>query len=186
MIPDTFSPVCKVLRDCSKSSSKLSVFSFLISSDIFLFTSLITESGVEAPAVMNTARQPPNTSVSSCPAFSINTVFLQQDRQSLYRLFELLLDGSPITMTPSDLAARIMASDCLNSVALHIVSKNSTSLQEVFNLFTNSPYFFMLKVVWATTEIGIRRLLPIKLSISSSVKATVCSPQREHMPLTSG
>lgn len=151
MTPVTLSPVFKVLKDCSRSSSKL--HSSLRFSAIRFFTSCIMPGGVEAPAAIAIVLQTEKRARSSFRSWSASSMCRtvgQTAAASAYSFCVLELCAPPTISTPSLDCASATTSFCRSSVTLHIVSK---IFAFVYRFLKNLQNFFhspTSKVVCAT------------------------------------
>jgi len=113
-IPVTLSPVFRVLKDFSSSSSKDSLVSgavvLMFSSVIVVNTSIMILAGVDAPAVSPATRHPEKNSGESSSADSIWRTFPQFSLQISVKCLVLALLRSPTTTIASTLAESSAAS----------------------------------------------------------------------------
>ena len=190
MTPVTLSPVFKVLKDCSRSSSKL--HSSLRFSAIRFFTSCIMPGGVEAPAaiaiVLQTEKRRSSSSESWHASSMCRTVG-QTAAASAYSFCVLELCAPPTTSMPSLVCASRTTSFCRSSVTLHIVSK---IFAFVYRFLKNSQNFFhspTSKVVCATAIAGAsaaRRAGRTSAASAAEPQIYARSPAKLRMPTTSG
>ena len=155
--PVAFSPVFKVLIDFSSSSAKDSSIS-RFSSLILSLTSFIIHPGVDAPAVIPTQATSFSADRSSSDACSTHKTVGQCARHSSTKCLVLELAWSPMTTIAPHFSAILTASDCLQNVALHIVSNISRFVHTFFAKFTEFSQISLVEVVWETKVSGFSRL----------------------------
>ncbi len=143
---DSFS-VFSAVGSAAVSCASLAFATAFSSSFILVITSLIIQSGVDAPATIPIIPLFLTISSVSSQEFSIHTVFLQFFLHILYNfwVFELFLP--PITITQSHNLLKASASSCLFFVVSHIVSWISTFLKLFFKYSAISLYALRINVV---------------------------------------